>query len=215
MKGSVPMLFDCNATHSQPVFFSICACKWDQLPYSGKLSQEKTFADCSLLPPKDTMPQNFAEKTFMNGLKTLILIRKSFLTRKFLVIRYYTIHNNLLTHSINGYKWQHYTIPLYTHTHSLVVAEVCQKDGESGVNELPNHEHGFAMFETKDTKHAEEKAFLCSFHNPLVAGGILSLFHPLLSPHLHLKIDGACSIICCISLVPRPPPFLFFGLRSV
>ena len=72
-----------------------------------------------------------------------------------------------------------------------MVADVCQEDGESGVDKLPNHEHGFAMFETKDTKQAEEKAFLCSLHNPLVAGGILPLFHPLLSPHFHLKTNGA------------------------
>ena len=82
----------------------------------------------------------------------------------------------------------------HTHTHTqllLVVADVCQEDGESCVDKLPNHEHGFAMFETKHTKQAEEKAFLCSLHNPLVAGGILPLFHPLLSPHLHLKTNGA------------------------
>ena len=31
---------------------------------------EKTFADCSLLPPKDATPPNFAEKTFVNSHKT-------------------------------------------------------------------------------------------------------------------------------------------------
>ena len=72
-----------------------------------------------------------------------------------------------------------------------MVADVCQEDGESGVDKLPNHEHGFAMFETKDTKQAEEKALFCSLHDPLVAGGILPLFHPFLSPHFHLKTNGA------------------------
>ena len=124
MKGSVPMLFDCNATHSQPVFFSICACKWDQLPYSGKLSREKTFTDCSLLPPKDTMPRNFAEKTFMNGLKTSIFAKVFSLESFSLYVTIQSITICLLTHSINGYKWQHYTIPYYTHSQVTIVVHV-------------------------------------------------------------------------------------------
>ena len=41
------------------------------LPYSGKLSREKTFPDWLLvLPPKDVTPSNFMEKTFKNSNKT-------------------------------------------------------------------------------------------------------------------------------------------------
>ena len=45
-------------------------------PYSGKLSREKmiftekTSASCSLVPPKDALPPNFAKKTFTNSQKT-------------------------------------------------------------------------------------------------------------------------------------------------
>jgi len=32
---------------------------------------EKTFADCSLVPPKDITPLNFVEKNVANSFKTL------------------------------------------------------------------------------------------------------------------------------------------------
>jgi len=32
------------------------------VPYSGKLSREKTFANYSLVPPRNAMPANFVEK---------------------------------------------------------------------------------------------------------------------------------------------------------
>ena len=38
--------------------------------YRVKLSQEKTFADCSLVPPKDATHPNILEKTFTNSYKT-------------------------------------------------------------------------------------------------------------------------------------------------
>ena len=44
---------------------------YPNMPYSGKLSWEKIFAECSLVPLKDAMPPNFPEKTFANSHKTL------------------------------------------------------------------------------------------------------------------------------------------------
>ena len=35
----------------------------------NKIFVEKTFADCSLVPPKDATPPNFTEKTFANSHK--------------------------------------------------------------------------------------------------------------------------------------------------
>ena len=35
-----------------------------------KIFAEKTFADCSLMPQKDAMPSNFAEKAFANSHQT-------------------------------------------------------------------------------------------------------------------------------------------------
>ena len=44
-----------------------------------KIFTEKTFADCSLVPPKDVTPQNFAEITFTNSHKTLKFVQVFFL----------------------------------------------------------------------------------------------------------------------------------------
>ena len=45
----------------------------------NKTFVEKTFVDFSLVPPKDTTPPNFAERTFPNRYKTLELFSlKSF-----------------------------------------------------------------------------------------------------------------------------------------
>lgn len=78
--------------------------------------------------------------------------------------------------------------------HLLVVAKVAQEDGEGGVDELPHHEHGFAVLGTKHAEDVVEETFLCSLHNPLVAGGILSFLNPILSPHLHLKVQEVQSV---------------------
>ena len=39
------------------------------IPHSGKLLRGKTFMDCLLVPPKDTTPPKFVEKTCMNSHK--------------------------------------------------------------------------------------------------------------------------------------------------
>ena len=36
----------------------------------NKIFPEQTFTNCSLVPPKDTTPPNFVDKTFMNSHKT-------------------------------------------------------------------------------------------------------------------------------------------------
>ena len=40
------------------------------LQIGEKIFTEKTFADCSLVPPKDAMPPNLAKTTFVNSYKT-------------------------------------------------------------------------------------------------------------------------------------------------
>ena len=66
-------------------------CQEEYIPYSRKFLwektfvnwlkknffMEKTFADCSLVPPKDVLPPNFVEKAFENSHKTSNLIKFS------------------------------------------------------------------------------------------------------------------------------------------
>ena len=48
--------------------------------YSGQLSREKTFADCSLMLPMEAMSPNFVQKTFTNDHKfAKVFSLKSFL----------------------------------------------------------------------------------------------------------------------------------------
>ena len=43
-----------------------------EILYRGKLLREKTFANCSLVSPKDAVPPNFEETFFVDSHKTLI-----------------------------------------------------------------------------------------------------------------------------------------------
>ena len=61
--------------HSSQMLYHIAGnfCKINLSQIGGK--REQTFADCSLVPPKDATPPNFMKNTFADSHKTLKFVK--------------------------------------------------------------------------------------------------------------------------------------------